>query len=118
MSDRSTHTGASAHGHGDAGHHVVPVSVYLIIFFALLIGTFITVAVSKYDLDAQILGKTVPLNTVVALVIAAIKATLVVLYFMHIRYGPRLQWIFAAAGFMWLAILIVLTLADVASRNW
>jgi cytochrome c oxidase subunit 4 len=94
------------------------VRVYLLIFTALLVGTVITVAISYKDLDVQILGKTVPLNTVMALVIAAVKATLVVLYFMHVKYSPRLVWIFAAAGFLWLIILLVLTLADYASRNW
>jgi len=99
-------------------HHVVSVQVYLLIFAALLVGTALTVWISYFDLDVQILGKIVPLNTVVALSIAALKATLVILYFMHVKYGPRLQWVFVAAGFMWLVILLVLTLADYASRNW
>ncbi len=107
-----------ANGHAHDEHHVVSVKIYLLIFAALLIGTALTVWVSYRDLDVQILGKIVPLNTVVALTIAAAKATLVILYFMHVKYGPRLQWIFVAAGFMWLVILLVLTLADYASRNW
>ena len=114
------HTNAAhssgADGHGS--HHVVSVKLYLIIFAALMVGTFLTVWVSYKDLDIQVLGKVVPFNTVVALAIAAAKATLVVLYFMHVKYGPRLQWIFVAAGFMWLVILLVLTLADYSSRNW
>jgi len=110
----TTHSLGAAHGE----HHVVSVNLYLMIFAALLAGTALTVWISYFDLDVHILGVIIPLNTVAALVIAAIKATLVVLFFMHVKYGPRLQWIFVAAGFMWLVILIVLTLADYGSRNW
>ncbi len=111
---------AAAHANGNTHgeHHVVSVKVYLLIFAALLVGTALTVWVSYRDLDVQILGKIVPFNTVVALTIAAAKATLVILYFMHVKYGPRLQWIFVAAGFMWMVILVVLTLSDYATRNW
>ena len=106
------------HAHGQDGHHVVPVKIYLLIFAALLAGTTLTVAVSFCDLDVQLLGKIVPFNTVVMLIIAAVKATLVILYFMHVKYSPRTLWVFVAAGFMWMVLLIVLTLADYASRNW
>jgi cytochrome c oxidase subunit 4 len=101
-----------------SGHHIVPVPVYLLIFTALLVGTALTVWVSFHDLDVQLLGKIIPFNTVVMLAIAATKAMLVILFFMHVKYSPRLLWIFVAAGFMWLAILIILTMADYASRNW
>ena len=107
-------TNSQSHG----GHHVVSVKVYMLIFAALLAGTVLTVVVSGYDLDVQILGKIVPFNTVVMLCIAAVKAVLVILFFMHVKYSPRLLWIFVAAGFMWLSILILLTMADYASRNW
>ncbi len=116
MSDMSAQM--TAQGHDDAGHHVVSVRLYIIIFLALLVGTAITVWVSYRDLDVQVLGKTVPLNTVVALMIAGAKAALVVLFFMHVKYSPRLIWIYAAAGFLWFIILIVLTYSDYASRNW
>ena len=58
------------------------------------------------------------LNTAVAMVIAACKALLVILFFMHVRYSSRLTWVFVAAGFFWLMILLALTLADVLSRRW
>ena len=61
------------------------------------------------------LGK---LNVIAALTIAVIKAALIILYFMHVRYSPRLTWVFAAGGFFWLTILIVLTMGDVVSRGW
>jgi cytochrome c oxidase subunit 4 len=57
-------------------------------------------------------------NTVVALTIAVIKATLVVLYFMHVRYSARLIWVVVVAGFFWLGILFVLTMSDYLSRPW
>jgi cytochrome c oxidase subunit 4 len=56
-------------------------------------------------------------GTGVALAIAAAKALLIVLYFMHVRYGPRLTWAFAGAGFLWLGILLVLTFNDYLARN-
>ena len=58
------------------------------------------------------------LNTVVAMLIAACKALLVILFFMHVRYSSRLTWVFVSAGFFWLMILLSLTLADVLSRHW
>jgi cytochrome c oxidase subunit IV len=90
--------------------HVVPLKVYVGIFLALLALTALTVWVSGHDYGAW--------NTPFALGIAALKATLVLLYFMHVRYSSRLIWITAAAGLLWLAILIAFTLADFASRGW
>jgi len=81
--------------------HPIPLRVYYTVFGALLLLTGVTVGVSLVDLG--------PLSTVVALVI---------LYFMHVRYSPRLTWVFAAGGFFWLTILIVLTMGDVVSRGW
>ena len=91
-------------------HHVVPVRIYLAIFFSLMILTAITVAAARYDLG--------PLNTVVALTIAGIKATLVILFFMHVKYGHRLIWVFIGASLFWLALLITLTTSDYISRGW
>ena len=90
--------------------HVVPLKTYYAIFGALLAGTGVTVWVAFLDLG--------PLNTVVAMTIAVIKALLVVLYFMHVKYSSRLTWLFAAAGFVWLVLMIGLTIADFDSRGW
>jgi len=90
--------------------HVVPVRIYLLVLTALLVGTAVTVAVAYVDLG--------PLNTVVALGIAITKATLVVLYFMHVRYSPPLTWLAVAGGVVWLMILVVFTIADFHSRGW
>ncbi|MCE9613483.1 MAG: cytochrome C oxidase subunit IV family protein [Lentisphaerae bacterium] len=91
-------------------HHIVPVRLYLGIFGALMVLTAITVTVSFYDLGF--------LNTFVAITIAVCKATLVILYFMHVRYSNKLIWVFAGAGFVWLVILIAFTLSDTMTRAW
>ncbi len=75
---------------------------------ALLALLVATVAAARVDLG--------PLSTTVALAIAGVKAALVILYFMHVRRGPRLIWLYAAGGFLWLALLITLVWADVTTR--
>ena len=90
--------------------HIVSRKIYFIIFGALMVGTGLTIWVANFDLGRW--------NAVVALSIAVIKATLVVLYFMHVRYSSKLTWVFVAAGLMWLIILFALTLADYMTRPW
>jgi cytochrome c oxidase subunit 4 len=90
--------------------HIVPVRVYVTIFAVLLLLTATTVIVSGIDLGRM--------NTVVALTIAVTKALLVLLYFMHVRYGTRLTWLVVSAGFVWLGILILFTMSDVLTRSW
>ncbi|HEX8493961.1 MAG TPA: cytochrome C oxidase subunit IV family protein [Pyrinomonadaceae bacterium] len=94
--------------------HIVSRKVYFVIFGALMVGTALTVVAAMVDLDHLFHGA----NTVVALTIAVIKATLVVLYFMHVRYSTRLIWVVVVAGFFWLGILFVLTMSDYLSRGW
>ncbi|HEY0404291.1 MAG TPA: cytochrome C oxidase subunit IV family protein [Pyrinomonadaceae bacterium] len=94
--------------------HIVQKNTYFLIFGALMVGTALTVIAAKVDLDHLFHGA----NTVVALTIAVIKATLVVLYFMHVRYSTRLIWVVVVAGFFWLGILFVLTMSDYLSRSW
>src|SRR5262245_42490134 len=88
--------------------HVLPLRVYFAVFLALLAGTALTSWVATIDLGR--------LNDVVALSIAGTKATLVILYFMHVRYGTKLIWIFSMAGFVWLVIFFALILADYETR--
>jgi cytochrome c oxidase subunit 4 len=90
--------------------HVLPLRLYFSIFAALLVMTAATVWVAEHDFGA--------LNTPVAIAIAGVKAALVILYFMHVRYSSRLTVVFALAGFLWLAILLGFTLADFVSRGW
>lgn len=93
-----------------SGHHIVPVKFYFVIFGVLMAFTAITVGVAFLDVG--------PLNNVVMLAIAITKATLVVLYFMHVRYSTRLIPIVALGGFLWLLILFGFTMADYMSRGW
>ena len=91
--------------------HIVPVRIYITIFLVLLVGTGLTVLAAFYDFPWQF-------NTVVALTIATIKATFVVLYFMHVRYSARLVWVIIAAALFWMAILFALTFGDYQTRRW
>ena len=59
-----------------------------------------------------------PLNIVVALTIAVFKATLVVLFFMHVKYSTRLTWAVVLGSVFWLGILLVLTFSDYLTRAW
>ena len=90
--------------------HVVPLRVYFVIFSCLMILTAVTVAVAYLDLGA--------LNTIVALLIAVTKAALVILYFMHVRYSPSLTKLVVAGSFLWLFIMLSITMSDYVSRSW
>ena len=89
--------------------HGPSVRLYVGVFIALLCLTGATVGAAELDLGVM--------NNVVMLGIAVTKATLVVLFFMHVWYGPRLNLTLAIGGVAWLALLIGLTLADVLTRG-
>jgi cytochrome c oxidase subunit 4 len=89
-------------------HVVVPPRVYVAIFAVLLVLTAVTTAVAYVDLGV--------LNVVVMLAIAVVKAVLVILFFMHVRYATRLTWLVVASGFVWFGILVLFTLSDVLTR--
>ena len=91
-------------------HHVVSWKVYLAVFLALVVLTVITVQVAGHDFGE--------LNLVVALAVAVTKATLVVLYFMHARYSPKLTGVVIASSIAFFVILVFLTLTDYVSRPW
>ena len=90
--------------------HITSRKVYYAVFAALLLLTYATVAVSKIDLGR--------FNTIVALTIAVTKAVMVVLFFMHVRYSTRLTKLVVVGGFVWLALLIGLTMVDFLTRGW
>ena len=90
--------------------HIVSRKIYFAVFGALIVLTGLTVVVAEQDLHR--------LNVVVALAIAVLKATLVTLFFMHIKYSKRLTQLVVVAGFLWLLILIGLTLSDYLTRGW
>ena len=91
--------------------HVVSRKTYFGIFGALMVLTALTVWVATDRLEQV-------LNAIVALSIAVFKATLVVLYFMHVRYSSKLTWVFVCAGIIWLIILFAFTLSDFLTRGW
>jgi cytochrome c oxidase subunit 4 len=91
-------------------HPVVPIKVYVGVFLALIALTITTVGVSKIDLGEY--------NFIVAMTIAVIKGTLVVLFFMHVKQSSSMTKLFVCAGFFWMAILFVFVLSDYFSRGW
>lgn len=90
--------------------HIVPIKVYAQTLAALLILTAITCGVSYIDM-----GK---MNSVVAVLIAFAQASLVVLFFMHMRYSRHIMTIVLVGAMYWLGILIALTLGDYLTRGW
>jgi cytochrome c oxidase subunit 4 len=96
--------------HKEHEHHIVSPMVYLVILCALLFGTGLTVWASYVDLGI--------FNPIIALAIACTKATLVVLFFMHVKYSTRLTMLTVGAGIFMFLTLISMTLADYISRAW
>jgi len=90
--------------------HVAPKSMYYMVFGALMVGTILTVAAAKFNMG--------PLNNIVMLAIACTKASLVILFFMHVRWSSRLTWVVAMSGFFWLLILFGIGMSDYMSRGW
>ena len=89
--------------------HVSPVSLYLAIFGALMVLTGVTVGAAYVDLG--------PFNFAVAMLIAGFKASLVVWYFMHVKYQSHLTKLTVATGLFFLSILLGMSLIDYVSRD-
>jgi cytochrome c oxidase subunit IV len=89
---------------------IVSRATYVTIYVILMALTGLTTFVAFFDLGLA--------NPIVALSIAVLKATLVVLFFMHLRYSSRLTWVVWGAALFWLGILLVLTISDYATRGW
>ena len=90
--------------------HVVPIRTYFFVFVALMLLLFLTVAVSWKNLGSW--------NLVIALAVGITKATLIMLFFMHVKYCSKLVWVFAASSFIFLIIMIGMTFGDYLSRGW
>jgi cytochrome c oxidase subunit 4 len=93
-----------------SGSHILPKRTYCWIYVILLVFTYLTWQIAFFDLGV--------LNTVAAVTIAVLKAVLVVLFFMHVRYSTRLTWVVVIGSVFWLAILLTLTLGDYLTRGW
>jgi cytochrome c oxidase subunit IV len=89
---------------------IVSRRTYIHVFAALVILAGATALLSKLDLGA--------FNVTVALAIALVKAALVAAFFMHVRESPHLIWLVVFVAVVWLAILLILTSADYATRWW
>lgn len=101
----------SMHEHTTATHeHTMAPRMYYTIYAALLGLLALTVLTAYLDFGAW--------SIVLALMIATVKALLVVLYFMHVRFSNRLTQIFVGGGFVWLLIMLILTMSDYISRGW
>jgi cytochrome c oxidase subunit IV len=90
--------------------HITPARTYYTIYALLMFCTYLTWQVAYFDLGA--------FNTVAALGIAIFKATLVVLFFMHVKDSTRLTWAVILGSIFWLGILLTLTLSDYLTRAW
>jgi cytochrome c oxidase subunit 4 len=90
--------------------HIVERKTYFLVFAGLMVGTVLTVVAAQFDFGRM--------NDIVAMTIAVAKMTLVLLFFMHVRYSSRLVWVVVAAMFFWLLILLLMTLTDYTSRDW
>ncbi|HZZ29906.1 MAG TPA: cytochrome C oxidase subunit IV family protein [Pirellulales bacterium] len=86
-------------------------ALYYIVFATLALLTLLTCGIS-------FLHEAPAWHTVVGLAIAAVKATLVALYFMHLLHSGRVTWLAVLAALFWLAIMLGLTLADFLTRHW
>jgi cytochrome c oxidase subunit IV len=100
----ASHTTEPAH------EHVLPVKTYLAVYGALMVLLVATVGAAFINLGA--------FNFTLTMIIAVAKAVMILLIFMHVRYSERLIWVFSSAAFLWLAILITLSLNDYFTRGW
>jgi len=89
---------------------IVPVKTYVVTYVALMLLLALTIGMSFVDIGQAS-------NLAIAIGIAAIKALLVVLFFMHVKYASKLTWFFALAGIVWWMILLVLSMGDYITRN-
>ena len=90
--------------------HIIPAKLYVLIWAILMAGTAITVFAARLELGV--------FNIVLALLIATVKGTLVVLFFMHLRYSTKLTMVTVIASIFWLFILFSLTMTDYITRAW
>lgn len=91
--------------------HVVSRKTYIVVWIALMVLMVLTAGLSRIDLGEW--------STVVALAIAVIKALLVILFFMHVRYeDQKITWVVVIAGFFWLGLLLALSMTDYLTRGY
>jgi cytochrome c oxidase subunit 4 len=97
----------SEHAHEHA--HILPIRTYIAVYIALMVLLIATVGAAYINIE--------PFNFTMTMVIAVAKAVMILLIFMHVRYSDHLVWVFSSAAFLWLAILIALSLNDYFTRG-
>lgn len=103
------HSHDAAHAHGSGHHHVTPPAVFFGVLVALLFLTVITVAASRVDFGSA--------NLLIAMLIASVKAALVIAIFMHVKWDTAINRIVFLGSFLFLSLLLIFTLADQATRG-
>jgi len=96
------------HNHESGEHHIIPIPVYVGVLLILLLGTVITVAVAQVDFGAM--------NTVIAMLVATVKASFVLAFFMHLKYDNLMNRVIFGSGFFFLMLLIAFSAADIFTR--
>jgi cytochrome c oxidase subunit 4 len=108
----SAHAHNDGHGHGElqmGHHHVSSSAMFFNVLVVLLILTVVTVGASRVDFGAA--------NMLIAMLIASVKASLVILFFMHVKWDTAINKIVFLSSFLFLSLLFVFTLADQATRR-
>ena len=95
-------------GHG-SNHPTIPLSLYYKILGLLLVLTVITVAAAQVNFG--------PLNMVIAMGIASVKATFVLGYFMHLKYDNKMYWVCFGSAVFFLIVLYFFSALDIATRT-
>jgi cytochrome c oxidase subunit 4 len=90
--------------------HIVPIRIYVAVFLGLIVLTWVTSGVATLDLGR--------LNIFVALSIAIFKASLVLLFFMHLKWATRLTKMIVMSGIYWLILLLFIVMMDLWTRGW
>ena len=100
----------SSNGHSGPGpgHHIAPVSLYITIFTLLMVLTLATWGVTFVHLGR--------FNLPVAMAIAITKATLVILFFMHVYWSPKIIKVTVGMSFFFLLIMLMMVMSDYLSR--
>jgi cytochrome c oxidase subunit 4 len=92
----------------DNGHHILPFNLYVKILLSLLVLTVVTVWVAQFDFGS--------LNTLIAMLVATVKATLVALYFMHLKYDDKMNTVCLLGGVFFLIVMFAFIAIDVYTR--
>ncbi len=112
-SPHDNHSHGHDHGHGElqmGHHHVSSSQMFVNVLLALLVLTVITVGASRFDFGSA--------NLLIAMLIASVKASLVIAFFMHVKWDTAINKIVFLGSFLFLSLLFIFTLADQATRKY